>query len=353
MMRFMLNASYFFFMLLLIACNTSNSSTKNAIKVNLDSYHASSIMFYNVENLFDTKNDFLTEDDAFTPGGEKEWTQERYRKKLKDISNVIASLSLKKTPLLVGLSEVENIEVVEDLIQEPVLTNNSNYAIVHEESPDTRGIDVALVYDQNRFRYISHESIRIDFPWDERIKTRDILYVQGALASDELLHVFVNHWSSRRKGKKATEKKRLYIAEQLRKKVEDVLKQDANAKILVMGDFNDHPNDKSIQHVLKARKYQGIKDDELFNLMAYLNNEGKGTYVHNNKWGLLDQLMISKTLLNATEGVKIKHNKGYILKKDWMLYEKRDGSKQPNKTYGGDNYYGGYSDHLPVYLILK
>lgn len=310
------------------------------------------IVFYNVENLFDTKDDPLTSDEEFTPFGEKEWTEERYQKKLKDLADVIDAISPSTLPSFIGLAEVENYDVVKALSKTGTLSQ-AKYKIVHAESPDNRGIDNALLYDAKYFKKSNHEFIRVNFPWNEDIKTRDILHCWGTNIYGEEIHIYVNHWPSRRDGVNETEKKRLRTAEELKKSIAKVQSSNPEAKIIVMGDFNDLPNNKSIKEVIDAKgeREKGV----LVNLSTSEFKKGKGTIVHEREWLMIDQMLVTPNFLEQnTNGWYLhkKQNKAKSFYDDMVLYTARDGDKMPNKTYGGDRYYGGYSDHLPVYFWL-
>ena len=306
------------------------------------------IAFYNVENLFDTEDDPFTSDDEFTPNGEKRWTEKRYHKKLKNIAKVASALD-SSLPMLFGVCEVENLRVLEDLVQEPKL-QKANYGIVHFDSPDTRGIDVALMYKKDYFEVLETESLEVSFERHPNVLTRDILYVKGVLNGEEI-NVFVNHWSSRRKGEKATEYKRLEAAEVLKDRIEEIQELDAKAKIIVMGDFNDYPNNSSIVDVLEASLEP--KSDEFYNLAAKLDKNYKGSHFYNDEWGMLDQMMISNSWLSSKKGNVIKDKTVSVFKPDWVLFNHFKLGMIPSKTYSGQKYHGGYSDHLAVYLKMK
>ncbi len=310
------------------------------------------VMFYNVENLFDTLDDPATQDDDFTPMGAKAWNSERYQKKLEDLAKVIASVVEKDHPVLVGLSEVENRQVTEALARTGKL-KRVGYRVVHEESPDRRGIDVALLYDPSRFRYLSHKSLPIRFPRDTT-RVRDILYVKGR-AGDEMLHIFVNHWKSRSGGIRATEQKRIYSAVVLRRAVDSILNFEPQAKIIIMGDFNDEPTNQSVMQILMAankRKNTGRRD--LYNLMYDLHNlHDTGTYSYKGHWLMLDQIIVSYPLLHDRTGWHTRYEGGHIYSSPALLYENpKAGRPVPNRTYAGPNYVGGVSDHLPVYVTF-
>jgi len=309
--------------------------------------NSSTIMFYNVENLFDTINDPLIRDDDFTPEGKKKWTTERYQKKLNDLAKVISSIDNESLPSLVGFAEIENKVVLEDLIKTDYL-NSQNYQIVHEESPDVRGIDVGLIYNPDDFTYLSHQKIRI--PLDTEYKVRDILYVKGILYNKDTLHIFINHWKSRSGGQTETEPQRIQCAKTLRNSVDSILAINKEAKILIMGDLNDEPQDSSIFKTLKANN--SYEQNSLYNVMLKLSKEGFGSHNYRGHWNMLDNIIVSNNLVDSKD-LDVSENTGHIFSAEWITYTNKNGNKSPNRTYGGSNYYGGYSDHYPVYVILK
>ena len=305
------------------------------------------VAFYNVENLFDTINDPQIKDDEFTPEGEKHWTNERYHKKLNDIAKVVNSINKNQIPDIIGFAEVENKLVLEDLIKTEYL-NSKKYEIIHEESPDVRGIDVALIYNPDKFKYVNHQKIPI--PLDTEYKVRDILYVKGILLDTDTLHIFVNHWKSRSGGHEQTEPQRVQCALTLKNVIDSVKVINPDAHILIMGDFNDTPSNTSIYNTLKADNTK--TEESLYNLMLPLSKEGVGTNSYRNKWYLLDQIIVSNNMIGDTSVIIVKDKKGYIFNPEWITFTNNQGNKSPNRTYGGPNYYGGYSDHYPVYTII-
>jgi endonuclease/exonuclease/phosphatase family metal-dependent hydrolase len=312
------------------------------------------VMFYNVENLFDTERNPDKLDSEFTPESEKAWDMERYEKKLDDIASVIKAVNKAELPEIVGLCEVENLKVLEDLIRTRDL-KRGNYGIVHYESPDARGIDCALLYNMDEFRVIASEAIPVTFPFDSTLTTRDILYVEGKTRDNESLHLLINHWSSRSGGERETEPKRLYCAVTLRKKVDRIFNREPGAKIIIMGDLNDEPTSRSVFEILMANnKRKNAGDRELYNLMYDAHNAGtEGSYNYRGTWNMLDQIIVSRTVLSDSRGWHTGYDGGHILKADFMLYHDEDRQDYvPNRTYGGPNYYGGISDHLPVYVTL-
>lgn len=308
------------------------------------------ILFLNTENLYDTVDDPIVRDGEYTPEGEKHWTVGRYNKKLSDVGDVICRAP-GKLPVIIGLAEVENDGVLQDLIAQTDL-RYGNYKFIHEHSADMRGIDVALLYDADVFTYESHESIRVKFPWNNAIKSRDILYVKGSL-DGETLHLFVNHWPARNKGALETEEKRLQVADYVRKRVDQLFEENEHANIILMGDFNDEPEDKSLQYILRSKIYPEIEYDEFYNLMSIDYQNHRGTNVYERDWLLFDQFHVSSSLLHRQGKYHVSQGRGFIHKSKQVLFQNKHGFKKPDETYSGDRYYGGVSDHLAVYMFLE
>jgi predicted extracellular nuclease len=304
------------------------------------------VAFYNVENLFDTVDDPNIFDEDFTPEGKKKWTNEKYQKKLNDLAKVIGSIQENSTPDIVSFAEVENRQVLEDLIKTDNLLS-SNYKIVHEDSPDARGIDVALIYNANHFEYIKHKSFPV--PLNTKYKVRDILYVKGIFFKSDTFHLFVNHWKSRSGGQEQTEPQRIQCALTLKNTIDSIRNIESDAKILVMGDLNDTPKDKSVYETLQANN--SFEKESLYNIMLPLSEEGFGTHNYRGEWSILDHIIVSNNLIKSTE-LFVKDKIGQIYSADWITYNHKNGNKSPNRTYGGPNYYGGYSDHYPVYVTI-
>lgn len=313
------------------------------------------LAFYNLENLFDFENDKHILDDDFTVLGKKEWTSSRYKKKLQKISDAISQIGVNFTgrlPAVVGVAEVENKRVLNDLISQPKLKNH-HYSYVHFNSPDERGIDVALLYRSDVFEVLDSKpiSLYIEDENGRRDTTRDILYVKGKLAGT-LMHIYVNHWPSRRDGSGTTEYKRALAAKQLMRHIDEVDKdQDRTKKlekdntfILIMGDFNDDPENDSIK--------KGILPHGFDNITAPLKNFHRGSLNHKFKWNLFDQIMVSENMHNDIPGDLYVH-KADIFDEIMLRQWKGKYRGQPARTFIGRRYAGGYSDHFPVYAVLR
>ncbi len=305
------------------------------------------IMFYNVENLFDTFDDPAVNDDEFAPGKEKNWTDYRYDQKLNNIAKTIIALGGWEPPDIIGLCETENFQVILDLtVQTPL--RNYGYRIIHENSADQRGIDNALLYLPEKLDRISHETI--DITTGENSSSRDILYVQFAFQKKDTIHVYVNHWPSRYGGKEATADKRKLAARRLRSAIDTLMTGDLDAKVFIMGDFNDEPGDLAIHDFLGVQSIQDeISPVQLYNLSYADYRSGKGTLVYkeiDNEWYLFDQMIVSGNLLRG-RGLLTVGTKNHIFITDWLL--KND---KPGRTYQGPIYLGGFSDHLPIFIDL-
>ena len=302
------------------------------------------IVFYNVENLFDTIDDPTINDDDFLPESRKRWNTERYQKKVDDIAQVLASVNKEELPELIGLCEVENLAVLEDLAASQRLAEGK-YQIVHVDSPDSRGIDVALMYRGDQFRAFTYDILLVN----PGFRTRDILYVKGKLGRDEL-HVFVNHWPSRLGGVSQSEPNRLLAARTLKDKVDQILSGNAKAKIVIMGDMNDEPDNKSLMEVLEAQRPDSTA--RFYNLMFPVKDKKLGSYNFRGTWNVLDNLIVSAPLLRG-RGFVVNGQLGQVFHEPWMEYTAKNGDMSPNSTYGGPVYYGGISDHFPVYMQLE
>ena len=306
------------------------------------------VIFYNVENFFDIFPDSIANDSEFLPGGMRGWNATRYRQKQANIAKVITAIGGWNTPALVGLCEVESRRALWDLTRNSPL-KSLGYRFIHHESPDARGIDVALLYHPFQFFPISDKAIPINFPNSDRT-TRDILYVSGTTFSDDTLHVFVTHFPSRWGGELESEDRRIFKASVLRASVDSLFAIYANPNILIMGDFNDYPTNRSMLETLKAHPISSeISTRELYNLTYHLHEQGKGTHKHQGEWGMLDQIVVSGNLLNPTNSFFTLQQDVRVFEADFLLeVDENFLGKRPFRTYIGMRYHGGFSDHLPL-----
>ena len=308
------------------------------------------IAFYNLENLFDTENDPTINDEQFLPDGDYQWTEERYQRKLENMSKVISLIAKEYGgPVAIGVSEVENRRVLEDL----AATNNLkpfNLGIVHYDSPDRRGVDVALLYQKDRFRVIHSYPYRL-ITEDTNFRTRDQILVTGIIDEIDTVNIIVNHWPSKLGGEKRSMPKRIAAAELSKHISDSLMKANSAAKVLIMGDLNDNPDAKSIVNYLQAKgKAKDVDVNQLFNPMYKLYMDGIWSYVYRDEPNVIDQIIISYGLLNATKGFK--YSSARIFRASFLLTKSGSYEGIPLRTFAGGNYLGGYSDHLPVYLIL-
>lgn len=301
------------------------------------------IAFYNVENLFDTEDDSLTQDEEYLPAGIRGWTPTRFWNKAGNIARVLAVLQF---PALVGMAEVENAACLDKLTRVSPL-KTAKYAYVHHDSPDPRGVDVCLLYNPYLFTPLHHQPIRITFVDNPGKKTRDVLYVRGVLYGVDTLHVYVCHFPSRLGGEKATESLRCQVATYIRAHIDSVLARSPAAKVVVMGDFNDYPDSRSLQLLVKGAK-GGRASTEMVNVMNRCKGTAvKGSHKYQSDWGFLDQFVVSDSLAARITSVRVCDN-AFLLQPDKAWF-----GEKPFRTYNGMVWQGGYSDHLPVVMELK
>jgi len=316
-------------------------------------YHR--IMFYNVENLFDTVDQPGTADEEFTPEAEKEWNSHKLFDKLDKIARVINDTGEDSWPALIGFCEVENRSVLELLLVSTAM-KDVGYEIIHKESPDYRGIDVALLYKKDVFELLDYKLYPVWFPFNIDYSTREVLYVKGNLAETGEIHLFVNHWPSRSGGEMETRPKRVFVAELIRTKVDSILTVDPEARIVLTGDFNDEPDDFSIISGLTGlHSYDKPKSGNLYAISKYLQiNSNIGSYKYQGNWNMLDQFVVSSSLLDTTQNLYCRPTDLEIIELDYLFEEdKTYMGKKPYRTYLGDYFNNGYSDHLPVALKLR
>ncbi len=329
----------------------------NTIAQEKRNFKIHAIAFYNVENLFDTINDINKNDEASPIMEIKFNRSEIYKKKVENMARVIADIGadlINKSPSIVGLSEVENRNVIEDLLNNEHLLNK-NYDIVHYDSPDERGVDVGLIYNKNVFKVSStksHELIIYDNKSSKRNYTRDQLVVSGLL-DNELIHIIVNHWPSRSGGEERSRAGRMAAAELNKKIIDSLQNKYKNAKIITMGDFNDDPHDDSMKKILNAKKYiEDVKTNGIYNPMeVILSDQGIGSNAYRDVWQLFDQILVTEPFLNKKYD-SYQFYKAGIFNKSYLINKAGRYKGYPFRSFSWGSFTGGYSDHLPPYIYL-
>jgi hypothetical protein len=329
--------------ILLLNLSLSTTYSQNMVP------HDEKVMFYNVENFFDTYDDSLKDDNDFLPDGLMKWNLTRYNKKINSLFKTIIAAGEWDPPTLVGFCEIENRKILEDLIYGTNLSK-FNYSIIHEESPDRRGIDVCLIYRNKLADLISYKYWIPEGLKKNDFNSRSVLYIKMTFSSDTI-HLIVNHWPSRRGGVLAGEDKRQQVSSMVREKVDSIFNSNTiSARIILLGDFNCTPEDQ----IIRALTYSSDSDRVLINLSGSIKAKDSGTYRYMGRWEMIDQVIVSKGLLDSEHGLYTDANSVQILKADFLL--KKD-SKYPGfspfSTYSGYKYQGGFSDHLPVIIDLK
>lgn len=317
------------------------------------------VVFYNIENFFDTINDPEVLDDEFTPQAAKKWNTAKYNQKLGNIERVffdIASID-KDYPAVIGVSEVENRNALEDIVATRKLAP-ANYRIVHHDSPEARGVDVAFFYRPDVFKIEGEKAVRTVIPSLPDFKTRDILTMWGTIESEPFFFM-VAHWPSRLGGKEASEFKRIAVAQQMRSIADSVLKANPATKVVMMGDFNDDPTDKSIAQGMGAKfKMKDLNPGDLYAPYADMLKAGFGTLAYGDAWNIFDNIVVSENLAKGSTG-KLKLQQapgskfyGNIFKAHYMIQKEGQFKGYPLRTYVGNNFQGGFSDHFPVYIYI-
>jgi endonuclease/exonuclease/phosphatase family metal-dependent hydrolase len=309
------------------------------------------IMFWNAENLFDCYNDSLVQDEEFLPYGIRTWTNERYHHKLNKLSKVFISAGEWEPPEIIGLCEVENSKVLLDLLRETPFSY-FNYRFVQYDSPDRRGIDVALLYDPLKTEIITSRPVPVKLPGNS--STRDILYVRLRSVSGDTLSVYVNHWPSKYGGAGISESLRSEVAETLSSEMSTLISVYPHEKVVIMGDFNDTPESNPLMKLLNSFKTGG-KDSAfgLINLASGYKGEMQGSIKFEGTWELIDQIIISRALMSDSGGLYAKPESFRVYSPEFLLEnDEKYGGQKPFRTYSGFAYHGGYSDHLPVILDL-
>ena len=309
------------------------------------------VMFYNVENLFDTINDAGVADEDMLPKADRAWTEERYQRKLNGVARVIADLSDEGGfPAIVALAEVENRRVLDDLVTQKEIAN-AQYSVCHYDSPDERGIDVALLYRSDLFKFKGCKSVRANVESAPNLQTRDYLLVWGEMGGSDVMFCVV-HFPSRIGGVKQTEHLRIGCAKQVREMVDSMMRANPDRRVVVLGDMNDNPNNRSIRKVLGAKRVGcRVESGRLYNLTA---SGRAGSSVYDGRWNRYDNIVVSSNLLLSGNGLHVVMPKrnvrvGYAQRFEYLI----DDRKYPKPTYQGGEYRGGVSDHLPIYMILE
>ena len=313
--------------------------------------HTMKIAFYNLENLFDTEDDPETRDEEFTPEGARRWNDHRFYKKIYSTFKVLVAMGEWEPPAFVGFCEVENREVVNSLIFDSPLKFRK-YSVIHFDSPDKRGIDVAAIYRHDILKLLVARPLKVAGKNGLSEERRNILYAEFEIPGKDTIHIFVNHWPSRYGGYTETAGDRFKVAEILKDSIDKILIMKRDAKIILMGDFNDEPADMSLLVLSGRQNVRDSGDSSLINLMEQKDYLWQGTIKHEGQWFIFDQLLVSKALISDETGVVI-DGRAEIFDPDFLLEDDLQYTgKRPCRTYNGYKYNGGFSDHLPVYLDL-
>lgn len=312
------------------------------------------VVFYNVENLFDIKNNPFTNDDAFVPDGDQHWNSYRYWEKLKSISKVVDSIGMGYPPAIIGMCEVENDSVLFDLCKRSPMRKHK-YEYIITQSNDDRGINVALLYQRDEIKILSTKEFTPVFDEHAEKRTRNVLHVSGKIINSDTLDLFVCHFPSRAKGIKRTQSYRIQTAKLVRQKTDSILAIRKLPHIIIMGDFNDYPDDISIRHILEAKSLTSEKQpNELYNMFLHRAlDKDFGTYKYRGKWKILDQFIVNGNLLKEENKTRVKDFSAQVYSADFILEkDTKYGGMKPFRTYSGWTYLGGISDHLPIYIDL-
>ena len=317
------------------------------------------VMFYNFENLFDTLNDPATFDEEFTPKGGKAWNTSKYNKKLGNLERVLFDIALidKDYPAVIGVSEIENRMVLEDVIAQPKL-RPANYRIVHFDSPDRRGVDCAFFYRPDVFKLEGSKAVKFNMPGMPNFYTRDFVTMWGTIDGEPFYFV-VSHWPSRLGGKEASSPKREAAAAQCRALADSVRKANPATKVVIMGDLNDDATDKSVMQILGGKgNIKKLVEGDMYNPYVDMLRAGYGTLAYRDAWNLFDNIVISENLATASTGaLKIQKAPkakfyGNIFRAPYLFQREGQYKGYPLRTFVGNNFQGGFSDHLPVYIYI-
>lgn len=317
------------------------------------------VVFYNLENLFDTINDPDKLDEEFLPDGDKRWNSAKYQKKQSNIERVIFDMALinKNFPAVIGVSEIENRLVLEDLIAQPKMAHG-NYRILHYDSPDRRGVDCGFIYRPDVFKLEGSKAHKFIMPGMQNFYTRDLVTMWGTIEGEPFFFL-VSHWPSRLGGKEASDPKREAAAAQCRFIADSVRKANPNTKVVIMGDFNDDATDASLVEVLGTKSnIKKLEDGDLYSPYIDLLKAGYGTLGYRDAWNLFDNIVVSENLATGSTGsLKLQQAKGSkfygnIFSRPYMMQREGQYKNYPLRTFVGNNFQSGYSDHLPVYIYI-
>lgn len=317
------------------------------------------VVFYNVENFFDTIDDPQVLDEEFSPSGPKRWNSAKYYKKLENIERVLYDIAAidKDYPIVIAVSEIENRAVLEDIVSSPKLAP-ANYRISHFDSPEARGVDAAFIYRPDVFKLKGAVSVRAIVPQLPDFNTRDISTMWGTIEGEPFYFMAI-HWPSRIGGAAASEFKRIAIGEQMRRMKDSVLRIDPATKVVAMGDFNDDPTNRSMVEALGAKpNIKKLEPGQFFNPFYEMLRAGEGTLAYQDAWNIFDNIVMTENLATGSTG-ELKLQKapgskywGNIFKRTYMLQREGQFKGYALRTYVGNNFMGGFSDHFPVYIYI-
>ncbi len=315
-------------------------------------YQTFGVAFYNLENLFDTINNNGKYDLEFSPAGKNRWDGAKYRSKLSNLAYAISQMTTKTTPIgpaVIGVSEIENITVLQDLVAQDAI-KDWNLQIVHHDSPDARGVDVGLLYNPRLFKVINVTNHRLSIPDNPRFRTRDQMCVVGLLGGCRV-GVIVNHWPSRRGGKAESSYLREAAAQLSRNIADSLMKIDPNIGVIVMGDLNDDPSDRSVSQILGgSRDSRDAEVSGFYNPFWEKLDRGIGSYIYRGQWDLFDQIIINNNLVKGNGGLKF--HDAEVLNKEFLKQQDGQYKGYPHRTFSGGTWANGYSDHFPTEIFL-
>jgi predicted extracellular nuclease len=345
-----------FIVIIFASCKATIKKDDTAFKPMPQRHHSLITAFYNFENFYDTVNNTTVDDEEFLPSGAKNYNSAIYQKKVSNLATVVQKIGAEINndgPAILGAVEIENDTVLNDLIKHPLIKNRA-YLFVHENSKDKRGIDVALIYQPKYFTPLSHTSLEVQLPSRNKLPyfTRDILYVKGVLLQDTV-HIYVNHWPSRRGGQKRSTESRSKAARVCRSHINTILSEDPSAKIMVMGDLNDNPSDYSVSHALQSSGgLKMIKKSDLYNPWVEVLAKGNGTLANRDAWGIFDQILVSQSWIPPRHAGRLFLGSSHVFKAFFMIEQQGRYKGYPLRTWDGNQFRDGFSDHFPTFLVL-